>query len=121
MAAETGHVVGIKPAGGIRASKQEVQYLVTLYETLGQQWMTPDLFRFGASSLLFPHWAWLLWLLPFLLLHELGHWSAMRLFGHRDARIRFIPFLGAATLTTSFLLAALYFVSPSLMIGASFW
>ena len=50
--AETGHVVGIKPAGGIRASKQAVQYLVTLYETLGPQWMTPDLFRFGASSLL---------------------------------------------------------------------
>jgi len=49
---ETGHVVGIKPAGGIRASKQAVQYLVTLYETLGPRWMTPDLFRFGASSLL---------------------------------------------------------------------
>jgi len=50
--AETGHIVGIKPAGGIRASKQAVQYLVTLYETLGPEWMTPDLFRFGASSLL---------------------------------------------------------------------
>jgi deoxyribose-phosphate aldolase len=50
--AETGHIVGIKPAGGIRASKQAVQYLVTLYETLGPQWMTPDRFRFGASSLL---------------------------------------------------------------------
>jgi deoxyribose-phosphate aldolase len=49
---ETGHIVGIKPAGGIRASKQAVQYLVTLYETLGPRWMTPDLFRFGASSLL---------------------------------------------------------------------
>ena len=49
---ETGHVVGIKPAGGIRTSKQAVQYLVTLYETLGPRWMTPDLFRFGASSLL---------------------------------------------------------------------
>ena len=50
--AETGHKVGIKPAGGIRTSKQAVQYLVTLYETLGPEWMTPDLFRFGASSLL---------------------------------------------------------------------
>jgi len=50
--AETGHIVGIKPAGGIRASKQAIQYLVTLYETLGPEWMTPDLFRFGASSLL---------------------------------------------------------------------
>jgi deoxyribose-phosphate aldolase len=49
---ETGRMVGIKPAGGIRASKQAVQYLVTLYETLGPQWMTPELFRFGASSLL---------------------------------------------------------------------
>jgi deoxyribose-phosphate aldolase len=49
---ETGRKVGIKPAGGIRASKQAVQYLVTLYETLGSEWMTPDLFRFGASSLL---------------------------------------------------------------------
>ncbi|MBA3401826.1 MAG: deoxyribose-phosphate aldolase [Actinobacteria bacterium] len=49
---ETGRMVGIKPAGGIRASKQAVQYLVTLYETLDPEWMTPDLFRFGASSLL---------------------------------------------------------------------
>jgi deoxyribose-phosphate aldolase len=50
--AETGRVVGIKPAGGIRASKQAVQYLVVLHETLGPDWMTPDLFRFGVSSLL---------------------------------------------------------------------
>jgi deoxyribose-phosphate aldolase len=49
---ETGRVVGIKPAGGIRASKQAVQYLVVLHETLGPEWLTPDLFRFGASSLL---------------------------------------------------------------------
>jgi deoxyribose-phosphate aldolase len=49
---ETGHVVGVKPAGGIRVAKQAVQHLVVLYETLGPQWMTPDLFRFGASSLL---------------------------------------------------------------------
>jgi deoxyribose-phosphate aldolase len=49
---ETGRMVGIKPAGGIRVSKQAVQYLVVLYETLGGDWMTPDLFRFGASSLL---------------------------------------------------------------------
>ena len=50
--AETGKLIGIKPAGGIRYSKQAVQYLVVLYETLGAEWMTPDLFRFGASSLL---------------------------------------------------------------------
>lgn len=49
---ETGRVVGLKPAGGIRVAKQAVQYLVVLYETLGSGWMTPDLFRFGASSLL---------------------------------------------------------------------
>ena len=50
--AETGRVVGIKPAGGIRVAKQAVQYLVVLHETLGPEWMSPDLFRFGASSLL---------------------------------------------------------------------
>jgi deoxyribose-phosphate aldolase len=49
---ETGRVVGMKPAGGIRVAKQAIQYLVVLHETLGLQWMTPDLFRFGASSLL---------------------------------------------------------------------
>src|SRR5262249_23739321 len=49
---ETGRMVGIKPAGGIRVAKQAVQYLVVLHETLGNEWMTPDLFRFGASSLL---------------------------------------------------------------------
>jgi deoxyribose-phosphate aldolase len=49
---ETGRMVGIKPAGGIRVSKQAVQYLVVLHETLGPEWLTPDLFRFGASSLL---------------------------------------------------------------------
>ncbi len=49
---ETGRVVGIKPAGGIRVAKQAVQYLVVLHETLGTEWMTPDLFRIGASSLL---------------------------------------------------------------------
>ncbi|HVM68276.1 MAG TPA: deoxyribose-phosphate aldolase [Gaiellaceae bacterium] len=49
---ETGRVVGMKPAGGIRTAKQAVQHLVVLHETLGLQWMTPDLYRFGASSLL---------------------------------------------------------------------
>jgi deoxyribose-phosphate aldolase len=48
----TGRQVGMKPAGGIRAAKEAIQYLVVLYETLGPRWMTPDLFRFGASSLL---------------------------------------------------------------------
>ncbi len=42
----------MKPAGGIRVAKEAIQYLVVLYETLGPRWMTPDRFRFGASSLL---------------------------------------------------------------------
>jgi deoxyribose-phosphate aldolase len=50
--AETGKKVGVKPAGGIRHAKQAVQYLVLVNETLGPEWLTPDLFRFGASSLL---------------------------------------------------------------------
>jgi deoxyribose-phosphate aldolase len=49
---DTGRRIGMKPAGGIRHAKQAVQYLVLLHETLGVEWMTPDLFRFGASSLL---------------------------------------------------------------------
>ena len=49
---ETGRKVGVKPAGGIRQAKQAVQYLVLVHETLGTEWLTPDLFRFGASTLL---------------------------------------------------------------------
>ena len=49
---ETGRRVGFKPAGGIRASKQAIQHLVLVHETLGPDWLTPDLFRLGASSLL---------------------------------------------------------------------
>jgi deoxyribose-phosphate aldolase len=48
----TGKLIGMKPAGGIRTAKEAIQYLVVLYETLGPRWMTPDRFRFGASSLL---------------------------------------------------------------------
>ncbi len=48
---ETGQRVGMKPAGGISTAKLAIQYLVMLRETLGQDWLTPDLFRFGASSL----------------------------------------------------------------------
>ncbi|MGK5082049.1 deoxyribose-phosphate aldolase [Bdellovibrionota bacterium FG-1] len=50
--AETGIKIGMKPAGGIRTSKQAIQYLCMLSETLGPQWLTPDLYRFGASALL---------------------------------------------------------------------
>ena len=49
---ETGIRVGMKPAGGIRTAKQSLAYLVMLKETLGDDWLTPDLFRFGASTLL---------------------------------------------------------------------
>ena len=48
---ETGLVIGMKPAGGIRTAKQAVQYLCVLHETLGPEWLTPDLYRIGASSL----------------------------------------------------------------------
>lgn len=48
----TGVQVGMKPAGGISNAKLALSYLVTLYETLGSDWMTPELFRFGASTLL---------------------------------------------------------------------
>jgi deoxyribose-phosphate aldolase len=48
---ETGKKIGMKPAGGIATAKLAIQYLVVLRETLGNDWLTPDLFRFGASSL----------------------------------------------------------------------
>jgi len=48
---ETGRMVGMKPAGGISGAKLAVHYLVALKETLGNAWMTPLWFRFGASSL----------------------------------------------------------------------
>ena len=49
---QTGRKVGIKVAGGVRRAKQSLQYLVLVHETLGSDWMTPDRFRIGASSLL---------------------------------------------------------------------
>ncbi len=48
---DTGRRIGMKPAGGIRTAKEALAYLVMLSETLGDDWMTPDLFRFGASTL----------------------------------------------------------------------
>ena len=48
----TGERIGVKPAGGIRTSKDAIKYLVTVAETVGQEWLDPHLFRFGASSLL---------------------------------------------------------------------
>lgn len=48
----TGHEVGFKPAGGIRTAKDALAWLVLMKEELGDRWLEPDLFRFGASSLL---------------------------------------------------------------------
>lgn len=48
----TGIRIGMKPAGGIRAAKQALHYLVMVKETLDETWLSPHLFRFGASSLL---------------------------------------------------------------------
>ncbi|TLW93895.1 deoxyribose-phosphate aldolase [Saccharomonospora piscinae] len=48
----TGELRGVKPAGGIRNTKDAVRYLVAVHEVAGPQWLTPSLFRFGASSLL---------------------------------------------------------------------
>tara|TARA_B000000557_G_scaffold263677_1_gene267061 strand:- start:2090 stop:2989 length:900 start_codon:yes stop_codon:yes gene_type:complete len=48
---KTGKKIGMKPAGGISTAKQAIQYLVMVKETLGDDWLSPNLFRFGASSL----------------------------------------------------------------------
>ncbi len=48
----TGEFIGVKPAGGIRTAKDAIKYLVTVNEVAGAPWLDPDLFRFGASSLL---------------------------------------------------------------------
>ena len=47
----TGIKIGMKPAGGIKTAKQALHYLVMVKETLGDEWLSPHLFRFGASSL----------------------------------------------------------------------
>jgi deoxyribose-phosphate aldolase len=48
----TGQMVGVKPAGGIRTAKDAIKYLVMVNEVAGPDWLDPDWFRFGASSLL---------------------------------------------------------------------
>jgi deoxyribose-phosphate aldolase len=48
----TGHKVGFKPAGGIKSAKQALDWLILMKEELGDDWLRPALFRFGASSLL---------------------------------------------------------------------
>jgi deoxyribose-phosphate aldolase len=49
---QTGFAIGFKPAGGIRSAKNALEYLYVMKEELGDRWLKPDLFRFGASSLL---------------------------------------------------------------------
>ena len=49
---QTGYAVGFKPAGGIRTAKTALEYLYLMKEELGDRWLRPDLFRFGASALL---------------------------------------------------------------------
>jgi deoxyribose-phosphate aldolase len=48
----TGYRVGFKPAGGIRTAKQSLDWLILMKEELGDEWLRPELFRFGASALL---------------------------------------------------------------------
>src|SRR5437867_6528394 len=48
----TGSEIGFKPAGGIRAAKQALDWLILMKEELGDRWLRPSLFRLGASSLL---------------------------------------------------------------------
>jgi len=48
----TGVMVGVKPAGGIRTAKDAIKHLVVVHEIAGPEWLSPDWFRFGASSLL---------------------------------------------------------------------
>lgn len=50
--AATGQRIGVKPAGGIKTTKDAIKYLVVVAETVGEEWLVPHLFRFGASSLL---------------------------------------------------------------------
>ena len=50
--AASGQIVGFKPAGGIRSAKDAMNWLILMREELGLRWMQPDLFRFGASSML---------------------------------------------------------------------
>ncbi|MFD9740478.1 deoxyribose-phosphate aldolase [Umezawaea sp. NPDC059074] len=49
---QTGELRGVKPAGGIRSTKDAIKYLVAVHEVAGPEWLTADLFRFGASTLL---------------------------------------------------------------------
>lgn len=49
---KTNYMVGLKPAGGIRTSSDAINWLILVKEVLGNEWLTPELFRIGASGLL---------------------------------------------------------------------
>ena len=96
--------VGAPDMGHLPAEEQERHYRMAerVQEvSRGGSWRLFGLsmLAFAASMLLLTSWSWLAWIVPVLLFHELGHWAAMRLLGHRDAWIAFIPFFGAATIT----------------------
>lgn len=50
--AATGHMIGFKPAGGMKSAKEAISWQILMKEELGRDWLNPDLFRFGASSML---------------------------------------------------------------------
>jgi Zn-dependent protease len=82
-----------------RAYQERVQSSSTTVSSPKGVLFLASLVAFGASMLLLSSWRWLGMIVPVLFVHELGHWAVMRAFGHRDASISFIPFLGAATMT----------------------
>ena len=82
-----------------RAYQERAQSLAATVSSPKGVLFLASLVAFAASTLLLSSWRWLGMIVPVLFVHELGHWLAMRAFGHRDASISFIPFLGAATMT----------------------
>lgn len=90
------------PAADLERRLQNVLFIRAETErSPGKKAFLVSMILFAASMLVMRRWSWILWLIPVLLLHELGHWGALRAFGHRDAKIRFIPFFGAATFSTT--------------------
>ena len=97
--------IGDPDLGNLPAEEQERHYRMAARVqelTRGGTWriFVLSAIAFVASMLLWTSWSWLAWIVPVLLFHEFGHWAAMRLLGHRDAWIAFIPFFGAATISS---------------------
>jgi Zn-dependent protease len=99
----TGALAMRLPADELERQFQDLEYLAAQQPKARHHWRGFLLsgLAFAASAYFFRDATWLLWTIPFLLFHELGHFVTMRLFGHRDATIRFVPFFGAATMTTT--------------------